>query len=99
MNDLAITASPLPAAGQAQPRQPAAWAAAQEFESFFLAQMLDQMASGLKTDGVFGGGQEEAIYRSMMNAEYAKAVAASGGVGLAESVYREILALQEGSTR
>lgn len=73
----------------------AAQAAAQEFEAFFLAQVLDQMFAGIRSDGAFGGGTSERIYRQMLNAEYAKALSRSGGIGIADSVYREILNLQE----
>lgn len=73
----------------------AAQAAAQEFEAFFLAQVLDQMFAGIRSDGAFGGGTSERIYRQMLNTEYAKALSRSGGIGIADSVYREILNLQE----
>lgn len=78
-------------------RNPKAWAAAQDFESFFVRQMLEQLSADIKTDGPFGGGHAEKIYRSMMNGEYAKAITQNGGIGLADTVYREIMALQEGS--
>ena len=45
--------------------------------------------------GLFGGGQGEKIYRSMMVQEYGKAVAKAGGVGIADAVQREILKMQE----
>ncbi len=73
----------------------AARAAAQEFEAFFLAQVLDQMFAGIPTDGRFGGGSAEGVYRDLLNQEYAKVLSRSGGVGVADSVYREILKLQE----
>ncbi len=37
-------------------RQGKLWEAAQEYESLFLGVMLDEMFSGLDTDGPFGGG-------------------------------------------
>jgi Rod binding domain-containing protein len=52
------------------------------------------MFSGIKTDGPFGGGHAENVYRSMMSQEYAKSISKSGGVGLADHIYREILAKQ-----
>ncbi len=69
--------------------------AAEDFEAFFLSQMVGTMFSGLKTDGPFGGGFSETIYRSMMAEEYGKVMARRGGVGIADSVQREILKLQE----
>ena len=69
--------------------------AAEAFESIFLAQFLDQMFRGIKTDGAFGGGFSEGIYRSMVNEEVAKSISKAGGIGIADAVYREILSLQE----
>lgn len=66
-----------------------------EFESFFLSQMLNNMTSGLQTDETFGGGQAEKIFKDMLNDEYAKSMSRQGGIGIADMVYREILALQE----
>ncbi|MBE7637634.1 chemotactic signal-response protein chel [Sneathiella sp. P13V-1] len=69
---------------------------AEEFEAFFLSQVLNSMSAGIETDATFGGGESEKIFRSMLNDEYAKSMSRSGGgVGIADAVYREILALQE----
>ena len=69
--------------------------AAEDFEAFFLAQMVGTMFSGVKTEGPFGGGFSETIYKSMLAEEYGKAMAQRGGIGIADSVQREILKLQE----
>lgn len=71
--------------------------AAEEFEGFFISQFLEEMFRGIKTDGPFGGGQAENIYRSLMVQEYGKSIAANGGLGIADSVYRSIIELQEKS--
>lgn len=73
--------------------------AAGEFEQFFLAQMLEHMFSGVPTDGAFGGGHAEGIYRSLLNTEYAKVISQGGGIGIADAVYREILMLQESASQ
>lgn len=70
-------------------------AAAKDFEAFFIAQMMDQMFAGLATDGMFGGGQAEKVFRGMLNQEYGKAVAEQGGFGLGAMVSRELVGLQE----
>jgi Rod binding domain-containing protein len=70
--------------------------AAQEFEAVFLSQMLEHMFQGVRTDGPFGGGKSEEMFRSFMLQEYGKVMAASGGVGLADMVKREMLRAQEG---
>ena len=72
--------------------------AAESFEAFFLSQMLADMFSGIKTDPVFGGGPGETIFRSLMIDEYGKALASSGGVGIADSVMGEVIRLQEVDT-
>ena len=68
---------------------------AQEFEALFLSEMLAPVFESIDTAGPFGGGQGEEIYRSMMVQEYGKAIARSGGVGIADAVQREILKMQE----
>lgn len=73
--------------------------AANEFESVFLNTYLEGMFAGLKTDGPFGGGQGEKMYRSLLLGEYSKSITASGGLGIADEVYREILAIQERSQK
>lgn len=89
----------LPALTQpAATRDPeAARAAAREFESVFLGQMLEHMFAGVRTDGPFGGGHAEAVYRSLLLTEYSHAITRSGGIGVADQVMTEILRIQEGS--
>ena len=93
--------SPLPAATAATPapidRNSRAYKAAQEFEAVFLSQMVQQMNIGLKSDGVFGGGFAEQTYRSLMYQEVGRQMAQTGGVGIADAVYQEIIKLQGGS--
>ncbi len=68
---------------------------AQDFEAFFLTQMVNYMMADVQTDPVFGGGPGETLFRSMLGQEYGKALAQNGGIGIADSVVREILQLQE----
>ena len=68
---------------------------AENFEAVFLSQMLRPMFDTLKTDGIMGGGKAEGMYRDMMVDEVGKSIAKSGGIGIADSIYREILKLQE----
>jgi len=69
--------------------------AAEDFEAVFISQMLAPMFEGLDTDGYFGGGPGEDVYRSMLVEHYGKSIARAGGFGLADAVQREILKLQE----
>ena len=73
--------------------------AAEQFESFFVGRMLDQITSEQPTDGPFGGGHAEKVFRGLLNEQYAVNVTRSGGLGIADSVYGEILAIQEASRR
>ncbi|MBT5079123.1 MAG: hypothetical protein HOK21_12825 [Rhodospirillaceae bacterium] len=75
-----------------------AWKTAQGFESFFISRMMDDMFAGIKTDGPTGGGQGETMFRALLNEEYGKIIADSGGVGIADAVYREMIKLQEGNS-
>lgn len=69
--------------------------AAVEFEGFFIAMALESMFSGIETDGLFGGGHGERVFRSMMLQEYGKSIAERSGIGIADAVQREIISLQE----
>ncbi len=66
-----------------------------EFEAVFLASMLNIMFEGVPTDGPFGGGHGEKMFRSILNDQVGMAMARNGGVGLADAVYGEIIRLQE----
>lgn len=69
--------------------------AAQDFEAFFLSQMLKPMFDTVQTDDMFGGGQGEEMWKSLMVDEYAKQIAKSGGVGVAEQVMQVMIQAQE----
>ncbi|HZD26740.1 MAG TPA: rod-binding protein [Alphaproteobacteria bacterium] len=71
--------------------------AAEQFESFFLARFIDSMQEGIETNGPFGGGHAEEMFRGLFSDAVAKQVARAGGIGVADSVYREMMKLQEGS--
>lgn len=101
MSDIATTQG-MTAIQAAQIRTPTATgskaaieAKAQEFEGVFIAQMLGQMFEGISTDGPFGGGQGEQMFRSLMMEQYGKQIASQGGIGIASSVTRELLKHQE----
>ena len=69
---------------------------AQDFESFFMAQMFQYMSSGIKADSTFGGGQAEEMLRSLLTDEYGKLSSRAGrGIGIADSVMREMIKLQD----
>lgn len=70
-------------------------ATAKDFEAFFVAHMLDQMFAGVSTEGLFGGGQAEKTFRSLLHQEYGKSIAQQGGIGISNVVSAEILQMQE----
>lgn len=92
----AAAGAALPQTGAPQTRNPeSAREAAAEFEAVFLSVMLGQMFAGVKTDGPFGGGQGEEMFRSLLIEQYGTEIAAGGGIGLADDVARELISLQE----
>ncbi len=72
-----------------------AWETAETFEAVFLAQILKSMSMDIKSDGPFGGGQGEEVFQDLLSEQIANQIAANGGIGLSDSVYREILKTQE----
>jgi flagellar protein FlgJ len=70
--------------------------AAQDFEAMALGELLQPMFKTVDTSkGLFGGGAGEATWKPMMVDEIAKTIAKHGGIGLADSVMREMLRMQE----
>ena len=87
--------APLAAAPRATAVAAKADAAAKEYESVFISQFLGSMFSGLKTDGITGGGQGEEMFRSLMVNEYGKSLQQRGGFGLAAQMKAELLKHQQ----
>jgi len=101
MSDAAIAgALTIAQSAQAQapaqmPNLPAAKKAAKEYESVFISEFLGSMFQDMPTDGPFGGGQGEAMFRSLMLDEYGKQMESRGGFGLSDAITRTLLAHQE----
>jgi len=70
-------------------------AAAQDFEAVFLNTMIQQMFTGIKGEGPFGGSGATGVWRSFLTDEYAKSFAKAGGIGIADQVYGALIAQQE----
>jgi len=73
----------------------AAKKAAKQFESVMVSQMLGSMFEGISTDGPFGGGEGEAMFRSLMLDEYGKQIVNQGGFGLSDAITKSLLKHQE----
>lgn len=68
---------------------------AEDFEAFFMTKMMETMYEGISTDGMFGGGHAEKIYRSMLLNEYGKQMAKTGNIGISQDIMDTILQMQE----
>lgn len=69
---------------------------AEEFEGVFLNTLTKQLFSSIKTDAsVMGGGFGEDTWRSMQAEQIANTMAQNGGLGIAEQMLPDLLAMQE----
>jgi Rod binding domain-containing protein len=66
-----------------------------DFESVFLNNMLEEMFAGVGDDDPFGNSEGAATWRSLQVEEFGRAISRAGGIGLAEHVERQLIALQE----
>jgi flagellar protein FlgJ len=73
----------------------AAKKAATQFETGFISDFVGQMFQDIPTDGEFGGGEGEQMFRSLLTDEYGKQVEASGGFGLSNAITTQLLKHQE----
>jgi flagellar protein FlgJ len=69
----------------------AAKKAAQEFETMFTSMMLKEMRSTAGPDKLTGGGRGEEIFQSLLDQEYASAIARQGSIGLAKVIEQQLL--------
>jgi Rod binding domain-containing protein len=92
---LAISQSPAPKVPVATANVTVAKKAAKEYEGVFVSEFLGQMFEGVSTDGPFGGGQGEAMFRSLMLDQYGKQIASRGGFGLSDAITKQLLKTQE----
>lgn len=68
---------------------------AEEFEGVFLNMLTKEMFAGIKTDDPnFGGGFGEETWRSMQAEQLAGAMAQNGGLGIADQIIGDLVALQ-----
>lgn len=68
---------------------------ARDFESMAIGQLLQPMFDTVKTtNNAFAGGSGEEAWKPMLVQEFAKRIAAHGGLGLAKPVYDAMLRMQ-----
>jgi flagellar protein FlgJ len=98
MTDLAAPVSllrsnvPITPAPTAAPK--AVRKAAEDFEASFLSAILQPMFDSLSTEAPFGGGDGEKAYKSFLIDAFSKQTVKAGGIGLADTVQREMLKMQ-----
>lgn len=69
---------------------------AEEFEAVFLNVMLSSAFEGLGDDDEFGSHATD-TWRGMQVEQFANAISESGGIGIADQIYSELIQLQEQS--
>ena len=69
---------------------------AEDLEGVFLNTLTKQMFSSIKTDkSAFGGGFGEETWRSMQSEQLANTMAQNGGLGIADQMMGDLVAMQE----
>lgn len=72
-----------------QARDAEMWTMAKSLEASFLAEMLKSAGLGEARDS-FGGGVGEDQFSSLLVDEQSRGIVETGGVGLAEAIYRSL---------
>jgi len=90
-----------PAAGPAAPNTapvqapPGLVRTAREFEAMVMGELLQPVFAGLASKGPFTGGAGEAAWRPLLVQEFGRALAGSGGLGIADAMLRQLARQQE----
>ena len=90
MSAVAALGTPASSPGLERIRQQAT-----ELEGVFLNTLMREMFNSVDTDNGFGGGFAEETWRGMQAEQLADAMAGAGGIGLADAIMSDLLALQE----
>ncbi|MBN1646865.1 MAG: rod-binding protein [Spirochaetales bacterium] len=64
--------------------------ACEDFSSIFIKQMLNSMKKTVHKSGLMDGGMAEEIFEDMLYDEYAKKIASTANLGLADMMYRQL---------
>ncbi len=68
---------------------------AQQYTGMFMSQMFTHMFEGVGKDAMFGGGEGEEMFKSVLIDEYGKAAAKSSNLGLTDKIMHALIAQQE----
>ena len=69
--------------------------AAQDFEAVFLNTMFSRCSPASTAKARSAAASAAGVWRSFLTDEYSKTFAKAGGIGIADSVYRALIAQQE----
>jgi len=95
MASLAIGPTPaLPTTNVSPAVAAKARAKTQDFEAVFLNSMFGHMFAHVN-EGPYSGGEAAKTWRSFLTEEYSRNFAKAGGIGIADSVYKQLIAVQE----
>ena len=64
--------------------------ACKDFESVMLTQVFKQMRASVDSNDPLNQGAANKTYREMLDDEWGKSMAANGGIGLADAIYRQL---------
>ena len=65
--------------------------AAEEFESLFLQQMLQNMRNTVPESDLLGDRSAEKTFQYLLDEEMSRDMAKSGGIGLADMLYKQMI--------
>ncbi|HEV7278502.1 MAG TPA: rod-binding protein [Devosiaceae bacterium] len=72
---------------------------AEELEGVFLNTLMKEMFASIESDSdAFGGGFAEETWRGMQAEQFAAGLAEAGGIGLADAIVANLLAVQEAAS-
>jgi len=57
--------------------------------------MMSHMFEGLETDTLFGGGQGEDMFRSILVQEYGRQMSRGAGIGISDQLQKMMLRMQQ----
>lgn len=64
--------------------------ALKDFEAVFMGQILKEMRKTIPKGGLFASGPQENMMRDLLDEQWARELASGPGMGLAESLYRQM---------
>lgn len=66
-------------------------AVSKDFEELFISQMMEPMFGDSVGTEAFGTDDTDEIYKSLMVKEYGKLIVQSGGIGIAQNIYKGLM--------